>query len=154
MAKVAVPVTQPYLTRIGPAPLSRRVIAIELRVPVGIGSDDWCYTPKLGNRLWLFSIDLWVYAVNPPAFVGGFFYLMYGTGRPTSANDIALRWNFICELSCGLKKAFRWYDEGSFSRHLDMARLFTDDELRFAIVAENGFLSPWECTVAFQISEG
>lgn len=154
MAKIAVPVTQPGLQRIEPAPMQRRVIALELHAPQGVGNTDFCYTPQLGNRLWLYGLDVWVYCSGPGAFIGGFFYLMYGTFEPRTQSDIATRWTRIIPLHCGSKPGFRWFECEAFHRHFSMARLFTADGLRFGVTIENGFNQDWECTVAFEIAEG
>ncbi len=154
MARIKIPRTQPELMEIVPASPQRRVIALELHAPAGVGNSDFCYTPQLGNRLWLYSIDLWAYCGVHPSTVGGFFYLMFGTGIPGSGDEVATKWDFIVPLSCGLKKGFRWFDCDAFARHLSMARLFTANELRFAVAVENGFPQAWECTVAFEIAEG
>lgn len=130
------------------------MIALELHAPAGLGSDDFCYTPQLGNRLWLYSLDVWVYCGVHPSVVGGFFYFMYGTFEPQNANDVAVRWTPIIPLYCGLKQGFRWFHCDEFSIHFSMARLFEADGLRFGVVVENGFPQAWEATVAFEISEG
>lgn len=152
--RIVVPRLQPALQRVVPEPVQRRVIALELHAPAGAGMADFCYTPQLGNRLWLYGIDLWVYCMTPPAQVGGFYYLMYGSGIPLGGDEVATRWNFIIPLSCGLKLGFRWLECDSFHRHFSMAKLFTTNELRLAVAVENGVAHAWEMTVAFEIAEG
>ncbi|MBA7532759.1 hypothetical protein ES705_24989 [subsurface metagenome] len=92
--------------------------------------------------------------MDPPAHVGGFFYLMYGSSQPTRREDISVRWTPIVPLHCGLKPGFRWFECGDFHRHFSMAKLFTLNELRFGVTIENGFPQSWETTVAFEIAEG
>lgn len=154
MAKIAVPVTQPELMAIVPASPQRRVIALELHAPAGVGNSDFCYTPQLGNRLWLYNIDIWAYCADPPALLGGFFWLMYGTGVPVSDDDVATKWNHIIPLYCSPKPAFRWFECGDFHRRFTMAKLFTTNELRFAVAINNLTVQQWECTVAFEVAEG
>lgn len=154
MAEVWIPKAQAELAKIVPASPQRRVIALELHAPAGPGNSDYCYTPQLGNRLWLYSVDLWVYCGEHPSVVGGFFYFMYGLGEPVSRSNISVGWTPIIPLSCGLKPGFRWFACDEFHRRFTMARLFTTDELRFGVTIENGFPKAWECTVAFEIAEG
>lgn len=154
MAKLVVPGGPLGLRGDSPPPQQRRVIALELHLPAGVGLSDFCYTPPLGNRLWLFSIDLWTHCVGAPAKIGGFFYFMFGTGVPTSATEVSTRWNFIIPLHCGAKPGFRWFECDAFTRHFSMAKLFTADEMRFGVTIENGYNQVWEATVAFEISEG
>lgn len=137
-----------------PLPPQSRVVALELHVPAGVGNNDFCYTPALGNRLWLLNIDIWVYCATAGAFIGGFFYLMFGTAEPQNASDISTRWNRIIELYCGAKPGFRWFHCDPFDRHFSMAKLFVADGLRFGVTLENGFNQAWEATIAFEISEG
>lgn len=154
MAKVAVPRGIAVPGPVRPAPVQSRVIALELHCPAGIGNSDWCSTPPLGNRLWLYGIDVWIYCTTPGPGIGGFFYLTYGTYEPSSGEDVAVRWTPIIPLYCGLKLGFLWYDCASFHRHFSMAKLFTNDGLRFGAVVENGGAQAWMTTVAFEISEG
>ncbi len=154
MAKIAVPVTQPALQAIVPASPQRRVIALELHAPGGVGMSDFCYTPQLGNRLWLYSIDVWAYCSQPGAIRGGFFWIMFGTGVPQNQLDIAVRWTPIVPLHCGQKPGFRWFSCQEIHRRFTMAKLFTTNELRFGVVVNNFVAQQWECTVAFEISEG
>lgn len=154
MARIRVPVTQPALQRIEPVPLQRRVIALELHAPDGVGASDFCYTEQLGNRLWLYSINIWVYCVSPGPGIGGFFWIMYGQGVPPDDLFVAEEWNHIIPLRCGLKPGFRWFDCESFHRCFTMAKLFEFDELRFGVAINNGYPQDWEMTVAFEISEG
>lgn len=154
MAKVVVP-RGPVVSGIGrSAERQSRVIALELYPQAGVGGDDYCVTPPLGNNLWLYTIDVWVYCTTPGGGIGGFFYLMYGSGIPPSGGFIATRWNRIIPLSCGVKPGFFWIDCVSFHRHFEMAKLFTSDELRFGVVTENAGTQRWLATVAFEISEG
>lgn len=154
MAKVAIPRGIVGPSALKPAQRESRVIALELHAPAGIGNEDFCFTPKLGNRLWLYTIDIWIFCTNPGPGIGGFFYFTYGTGEPKSGEDVAVRWTPIIPLRCGIKPGFMWSDCASFHRHFSMARLFTNDELRFGVVVENGGAQAWAATVAFEISEG
>ena len=154
MVRIAVPRLQPALMKVVPASPQRRVIALELHAPAGMGNSDYCFTPQLGNRLWLYGVDFWVYCGEHPSVVGGFFYLMYGSGEPVRGEDISVRWTPIIPLSCGLKPGFRWFHCDEFHRHFSMVKLFTTNELRFGVTVENGFPKAWECTVAFEIAEG
>ena len=154
MARIAVPRTQARLQRLEPPALERRVIALELHVPAGVGNSDYCYTPQLGNRLWLYSLDVWAYCADPPALLGGFFYITFGTYEPSRREDISVRWTRIIPLHCSPKPGFRWFECGDFHRRFTMARLFTNDGLRFGVSIENVVAQAWECTVAFEISEG
>lgn len=154
MARIRVPVKQPELQGIVSASPQRRAIALELHAPAGVGEDDFCYTPQLGNRLWLYGVDVWAYCSSPGVLYGGFFYLMFGHSEPQNANEIATRWTPIIPVHCGTKLAFRWFTCGEMHRHFTMARLFTTDELRFGVVIENFGQQLWETTIAFQIAEG
>jgi len=154
MARIAVPRGPTVLGPARPAPVQSRVIALELHAPAGVGSDDFCYTPKLGNRLWLYAIDVWAFCSAPGALYGGFFYLTFGTGEPRSGEEIAVQWTPIIPLYCGIKKGFRWFGCGEQSRRFTMAKLFTNDELRFGAVIENFGQQTWETTIAFEIAEG
>lgn len=131
-----------------------RVIALELHAPAGIGAEDFCYTPQLGNRLWLYAIDVWAYCSQPGALYGGIFYITFGTGEPQSGGDIAVRWEKIVPLFCGDKPGFRWFTCGEMHRRFTMGKLFTNDELRFGVVIENFSNQSWETTIAFEIAEG
>ncbi|GAH30331.1 unnamed protein product, partial [marine sediment metagenome] len=152
MAKVVTPRGPVALEAARPAPVQSRVIALELHAPAGPGNSDFCYTPQMGNRLWLYGIDVWVYCGEHPSVVGGFFYLMFGSGIPRSGDFMATQWSNIVPLHCGLKPGFRWFACDEFHRHFSMAKLFTTNELRFGVTIENGFPKAWECTVAFEIS--
>ncbi len=154
MAKLIVPTGPLGLRGDSPPPQQRRVIALELHLAAGPGNNDFCYTPPLGNRLWLYSIDVWAYCSVHGIAIGGFFYLMFGTSIPATQSDIADRWTRIIPLHCGAKPGFRWFHCDAFERRFTMAKLFTEDELRFGVVIENGYNQAWEATVAFEISEG
>lgn len=134
-------------------PVHSRVIALELHIPVGIGNGDFCYTPQLGNHLWLFSVDAWMLCADKPAMFGGFFYFSYGTHKPVTGGEISLLWTPIVPLNCGIKPGFMWFACGDFHRRFTMSKLFTNDGLRFGVMIENGFNQDWMCTVAFEISE-
>lgn len=131
-----------------------RIVALELHAPGGVGNSDFCFTPPLGNSLWLLGIDVWVYCGTAGQFIGGFFYLSYGASVPNTEAEIATTWDQIIPLHCGLKKGFRWFECEAFHRHFNMNRHFASDGLRFAVGVENGFPQAWEATVAFEISEG
>jgi len=154
MAKVIVPRGPLGLVRSEIVPVQSRAIALELHLAAGVGNDDFCYTPTLGNRLWLHKIDIWCYCANAGVLIGGFFYIMFGTSIPVAAGEVATRWNRIVPLSCGQKPGFRWFELEAFHRSFTMARLFSEHELRFGVTIENGFNQQWEATVAFEISEG
>lgn len=131
-----------------------RVIALELRLAITHGATAFCYTPTLGNRTWLHSIDVWAYSHEIDLVIGGYFYLMFGGGIPVGAGDIAVRWSPIVPLHCGVKPGFAWFDVRGFHRRFTMCKLFEFDELRFGVTIENGYLRAWAATVAFEISEG
>lgn len=137
-----------------PIPDYSRVIALELHLAGGVGNDDYCYTPQLGNRLWLRGIDIWCYCAVAGALIGGFFYLTYGTHSPTSFSNVAVGWNRIIDLHCGQKPGFRWFEREAFHRSFTMNKLFEADGLRFGVALESFADEQWEATVAFQISEG
>ena len=131
-----------------------RLVGVELRIPAGIGSDDYCVTPQLGNRLVLNAIHFHGECPVLNTVVGGFVYLMFGSGIPAGSGDVADRWNHIIELHCGVKKAMRIV----FVERLDlcwpMRRRFIYDEIRFGVVMENFGLTAWYATVLFEIMEG
>lgn len=154
MAKVIVPGGPLGMRGVLAPPQQSRVVAVELHLDGGVGNDDFCVTPPLGNRLWLYKIDMWAYCGTAGAFLGGFFYFMSGTTVPASSTEISTRWDNIIPLSCGQKPGFRWFECDAFHRSFTMAKLFTADGLRFGVVMENGFPQQWEATVAFEISEG
>jgi len=131
-----------------------RIVALELSVLAGVGNTDYCYTPTLGNRTVLRGIDVWAYSGSPSAWIGGFFYLMFGTGVPVAAGDVAVRWVPIIPLHCGMKPGFAWMESETIQRHFTMDKLFVHDELRFGVVIDNGYDKAWNCTVAFEFSEG
>lgn len=137
-----------------PASAYSRVIVLELHCPAGIGNDDFCYTPQLGNTLVLYSIDIWVYASSVDVPIGGFFYFMFGNAEPVDVNDIINNWSHIIPVHCGGKPGFRWFDVRAFHRRFTMAKLFTTNELRFGAVVDQFGPQAWEMTVAFEISEG
>lgn len=151
IVNISQPVRSAVLT---PVPVYSRVIALELHLPAGIGNADYCYTPKLGNRTWLLAIDLWAYCGWVGVHIGGFFYFTYGSGEPATRLDVSVGWAPIVPLYCGSKPGFKWMHCDEFHRRFTMARLFTNDELRFGVAMENGFNQAWEATVAFQIAEG
>lgn len=154
MARIAVPRGPVAIGPARSAPVQSRVIALELHVPAGVGNSDYCYTPQLGNRLWLYSVDVWGYCAQPGAIRGGFFYFTYGTYEPSREEDVAVDWTTIIPLRCGQKPGFRWFSCQEIVRRFTMAKLFTNDGLRFGVVIENFGAQDWECTVAFEISEG
>ncbi len=154
MAKLVVPGGPLGLARARTAPLERRAIALELRLTADPMAQDWCYTPTLGNRTVLHSIDVWAYGAELDLVIGGFFYIMFGGGVPVAAGDIAVNWSPIVPLSCGVKPGFGWFECGPFHRRFTMCKLFEFDELRFGVTIENGYLRAWAATVAFEISEG
>ncbi len=137
-----------------PKSVYSRVVALELHLAAGMGNDDYCYTPQLGNSLILYSIDVWAYCAVHGIAIGGFFYLNFGTGIPPSGDYLATQWNNIIPLSCGLKPGFRWFHCDAFHRRFTMAKFFETNELRFGVAIENGYNQAWEATVAFEISEG
>lgn len=136
-----------------PPVLESRSLALELHLEGVVGADDFCYTPQLGNNLYLKSIDCWVYSSGVGKFVGGFFYFMQGTTIPDSQHEIANHWNVIVPLSCGLKPGFKWFGCECFHRRFTMNKHYRHDGLRFAAVVEQGFTQAWETTVAFEIME-
>lgn len=150
IANINQPVRSAVLT---PVSVYSRVIALELRPPAGMGNTDYCFTPQLGNRLVLHSIDIWVYCGEHPSVVGGFFWLMYGSGLQPPGTFPYETWTHIIPLHCGAKAGFRWFACDEFHRHFQMRKLFTNNELRFGVAINNGFPKAWECTVAFEISE-
>lgn len=154
MARVIVPGGPFGLERATVPVPERRVLALELRLTAAAMAVDYCFTPTLGNRLVLHSIDVWAFCADLDVTFGGFFYLMFGAGIPVAAGDIAVRWSPIVPLACGVKPGFGWFDVRAFHRRFTMAKLFTTDELRFGVTIENGYLQAWAATVAFEISEG
>ncbi len=154
VAKLIVPAGPLGRRRDYSPPVQSRVIALELHLPAGIGNNDFCYTPPLGNRLILYSVDVWAYCAVHGLAIGGFFYLMFGTGIPATALEITTSWNPIIPLSCGIEAGFNWFHCDAFHRHFSMAKLFTADELRFAVTIVNAYNQAWQATVAFEISEG
>lgn len=154
MAKLIVPGGLNRLAAAPGPPPASRVIALELRLAAGVGITDWCFTPTLGNRTWLRSVDVWAYSCAHGIAMGGFFYLMFGGGVPVAPGDIAVRWSPIIPLHCGVKPGFGWFECTNFHRRFTMCKLFKFDELRFGVTIENGFNQDFACTVAFEISEG
>lgn len=154
MARLIVPGGLDRLAAANQPPPASRVIALELHLAAGLGNVDDCYTPTLGNRTWLRSIDVWAYECVHGVPIGGFFYLMFGSGIPVAPGEIAVRWNPIIPLYCGQKPGFRWFECASFHRRFEMCKLFKHDELRFGVTIEQGFNQDWEATVAFEFSEG
>jgi len=154
MARLVVPSGLAGLSAAAGPPSASRVIALELRLEDAPLVQAWCYTPTLGNHLVLRSIDVWAYCGILDVPFGGFFYIMFGSGIPIAAGEIATRWNPIVPLSCGVKPGFGWFDVRAFHRRFTMAKLFEHDELRFAVQISNGFPQAFAATVAFEISEG
>jgi len=154
MARLVVPSGLNSLAAAAGPPSASRVIALELRLAAAAMATDFCYTPTLGNRTWLRSIDVWAYGAELDLVIGGFFYLMFGSGVPVAAGDVAVRWSPIIPLHCGVKPGFGWYECGPFHRRFTMCKLFEFDELRFGVTIENGYLRAWAATVAFEFSEG
>ena len=154
MAKVIVPGGPFGLERATVQPLGRRAIALELRLTNDPLVMAWCYTPTLGNRLVVYSIDVWAYCGDLDVPFGGFFFIMSGAGIPVAPGEIAVNWSPIVPLSCGVKPGFGWFDVRAFHRRFTMAKLFTTDELRFGVTISNGYPQAFAATVAFEISEG
>jgi len=154
MARFIVPAGPLGFERPSVAPVQSRVIALELNLQAGAGFIVGCHTPTLGNRTWLRSVDVWAYECVHGVPIGGYFYLMFGSGIPVSPLDISDRWSPIIPLHCGRLRAFRWFECNSFHRRFEMNRLFEDDELRFGVTIVNQFNQDWEATVAFEFSEG
>lgn len=137
-----------------PDPAYSRQIALELHVPGAIGGEDYCFTPTLGNSLVLYGIDLWFRCGTRPGEFGGYIYLMFGSGEPQTAGEIATRWTSIIPLHCGIKPGFRILLCEQDAFHISMKKKFVADELRFGVTMENLTLLAWEATVLFEISEG
>jgi len=131
-----------------------RQIALELHVPGGAGSDDFCYTPVLGNTLVLYGIDMWIRCGTHPGAFGGHFYLMTGAGKPTTSAEMILNWTLIVPLMCGAKPGFRFVLCAQEQYYIKMKKKFITDEIRFGVVFENLAQLAWEATVLFEISEG
>ncbi len=137
-----------------PDPAYSRQIALELHVPAGLGAEDFCFTPPLGNSLILYGIDLWMRCPDPPAFMGGFIYLMSGTGKPSTAGKMIMGWDHIVPLSCGVKPGIGLYYCSHTELHFTMKKRYMFDAIRFGAAAENGFNQDWDATLLFEISEG
>jgi len=154
MAKLILPVGPQVGKRPDQVQRQSRVVALELQLAAGMGNTAFCYTPPLGNRTWLYSIDVWGYCSARGIAIGGFIYLTFGTGVPVGPGEAAVNWSSIIPLHCGVKSGFFWHSCEVFHRRFDMAMLFEHDELRFAVDIENFFPQAWNATVAFQFSEG
>lgn len=154
MAKIAVPVTQAGLQRIEPAPVYSRLIGVELQVPGGVGNDDYCVTPKLGNRLVLRGVHFHADCVVAGAFAGGFLGLMSGTGEPVSGAQMAADWDTIIDMYCGVKRWMRVVYCERLDLFWGMRRRYEFDEIRFGAWMGNFTAHDFTVTVVFEISEG
>lgn len=137
-----------------PAPAYSRLVGLELHVPAGVGETAFCVTPQLGNSLILYGIDFWIRCPDPPAKVGGFLYLMSGSGKPNTASEVIVGWNFIVPLSCGQKPGLVLYYCESKELHFSMKKRYMYNEIRFGAAVANGYNQVWDATVLFEISEG
>ena len=127
-------------------------------VAVDLDDDDlfrWAVTPKLGNKIWLLKVDVWVfpYVINEGMRV--LFEIRQGDGEPTTEN-IFNSWENILPLYNEDMKMVEWkiYD-GQSHRQWTMKRRFIGKSIRFGVKASRsinaGHSKIW---VSFEISEG
>lgn len=155
MAKVIVGRDQQAeMRRLHPKPAYSRVINLEVLVSDGLGGEGFNYTPPLGNRLWLLSVDLWFMNPTVDVTIGGFIYLRTGMAKPESAGEVAMKWASVIDDTTGIKPGIYWVGLNEHF-HWDMMRLYEGQHRRFGVVIENFNVDQkWLCWASFQISEG
>jgi len=155
MAKIVVARDQQAeMRRLHPKPAYSRIVNLEVLVPAGIGAEGFNYTPPLGNRLWLLSVDLWFFNPTPDIQIGGFIYLRTGGKKPASPGETAMKWDSVVDDSTGIKPGIYWTGLRAHIRW-DMMKFYEGSERRFALLIENfSETQQWLAWVSFQISEG
>lgn len=155
MAKIVVQRNQQEESRrLNPKPAYSRVINLEVLVSDGLGGEGFNYTPPLGNRLWLLSVDLWFMNPTLDVQIGGFIYLRTGKAKPASAGDLAMKWDSVIDDSTGIKPGMYWT---GLNQHLrwDMMKFYEGSGRRFGVMIENFNVDQkWLCWASFQVSEG
>ncbi len=142
------------MRRLHPKPAYSRIVNLEVLVSDGIGGYGFNYTPPLGNRIWLLSVDLWFINPTLDVLIGGFIYLRTGDTKPASAGEVAMRWDSVIDDSTGIKPGIYWR---GLSQHFrwDMMRFYEGRGRRFGVMIENSNIyQSWLCWASFQISEG
>lgn len=137
-----------------PDPAYSRLEALELHIPAGLGNQDYCYTPVLGNSLVLYGINIWIRCPTHPGTFGGYVYIASGASIPASAGVITKDWTMIVPLRCGERPGFKFILCEHKNYYLKMRKKYRYDEIRFGVVIENLKNIYWEATVLFEISEG
>ena len=155
MAKVVVQRNQQEeMRRRYPKPVYSRVVNLEVLVSDGVGGYGFNYTPPLGNRLWLLSVDLWFMNPTIDVKIGGFIYLRTGDVRPKDYGDVAMNWDSVIDDSTGIKPGIYWEGINAHFRW-DMMRFYEGKGRRFGVTIENFNVDQnWLCWASFQISEG
>lgn len=153
MAKIAVPVTQPGLQRIEPAPVHSRVVLVQIFVAAGVGNDDWAVTPPLGNRVTLLGIDVWILPTSQGGFIKAFIKLTAGSGDRFSGPVVALDWASIMDTTMLLKTGISVF---CCDLHLGftMNKLYVGESQRFGIYSENNSNTAYTMLCAFKVAEG
>ncbi|MBA7522327.1 hypothetical protein ES705_14445 [subsurface metagenome] len=137
-----------------PKPAYSRIVNLEVLVADGLDGVGFNYTPPLGNRLWLLSVDLWFINPTLDVLIGGFVYLRTGDTKPESAGEVAMKWQSVIDDSTGIKPGIYWTGLNAHF-HWDMMRFYEGRGRRFGVMIENfNQYQQWLAWASFQISEG
>lgn len=130
-----------------------RVVLVQLVVAAGPGTSDWAVTPPLGNNLWLWAIDLWVWPTAANCFIDGLLKFTTGTSGKVSEAIVNLQWESIMDVSQLLIQGILWYCPTEHL-HFDMRKFWGDQGRRFGVWMSNTSNFAYVALVAFHISEG
>lgn len=138
---------------ISPKAENSRVIILQLLVAGGVGNDDYAVTNKLGNRLWLLSVDLWIQATTQADFLSGFLKVTAGTGQNLNAGIVSLEWTSVMDVSMIMPQGMMFF---CCDLHLrfDMRKLYVGESQRFGLYSGNLTIKQYSILAALQISEG
>ncbi len=154
MARIAVPITQPGLQRVVPAPVQSRVVMVERQVTVAGGSIGYAVTFPVGNRVWLLNLDVWIWPAALATLVQCWVYVLTFTG-PEPRSAAGMMDGELIFPSRGTYEGPFFYSGNSGHIGLSMDKLYTGVERRFGclwqLAAGSGDIFG---VASFQIAEG
>ena len=136
-----------------PASSYSRQVLVQLNVPPNVGGTDYGITLPLGNKVWLLSIDLWIYGVAINVWHYGLIHINTGTGQQVNAGIVATQWQPVMDTSMLFNQVIIWQGETGHL-HFEMGKLFTTESQRFGVVYQSMVAQRTLILGAFQVSEG
>lgn len=130
-----------------------RQVLVELKVPAGVGNNDYAVTPPVGIETWLMGVDLWLFPTASGGWIGGLIHVSTGTGKEVNAGIIATQWDPLMDMTMMFKRSMLWYGEREHL-HFAMQKYLGGSGRRFGVTVENLTALEFWCIGAFEISEG